>query len=69
AGVNRVGEDGNGLSYSGRSALIDFKGHSLEDHGAGESFVATYPLSLDSLKDFRQAFPAFEDADGFTLDA
>jgi len=68
AGVNRVGEDGNGLSYSGRSALIDFKGHSLGDHGASESFVATYPLSLDSLRDFRQAFPAFEDADGFTLD-
>ncbi len=68
AGVNRVGSDGNGLAYSGRSALIDFKGHSLEDHQAGEAFVSTYSIDLNSLQDFRKAFPAFEDADPFHLD-
>ncbi|WP_417598643.1 amidohydrolase [Oceanospirillum sp.] len=67
AGVNRVGQDGNGLNYSGRSAVIDFKGYNFENYAAGESFISTYTLSLDSLKAFRQAFPAFEDADGFIL--
>ncbi|MFG1488333.1 amidohydrolase [Oceanospirillum sp. HFRX-1_2] len=68
AGVNRVGTDGNGHRYSGRSALIDFKGHSLGDHDSGEAFVETYTVSLSDLKGFRESFPAFEDADRFSLE-
>ncbi len=67
AGVNRVGIDGNGYKYSGRSALIDFKGHSSGDHDGGEAFVETYPIDLNELRGFREAFPAFEDADDFIL--
>lgn len=67
AGVNRVGEDGNGHRYSGRSALIDFKGHSVKDFPAGEAFVETFTLSWSELARFRKVFPAFEDADRFSL--
>lgn len=68
AGVNRVGTDGNGFPYSGRSALIDFKGHSLGDHDKGEAFVGTYRIDRMALQDFRTAFPAFEDVDVFRLE-
>ena len=72
AGVNRIGEDGNGLSYSGRSGVIDFKGQGMQggsgrDFVAGEAFTETYTLEKEALLHFRDAFPAFDDADTFTL--
>ncbi|MFM2196030.1 MAG: hypothetical protein RL092_1630 [Bacteroidota bacterium] len=54
-GVNRIGEDGNGHMYSGDSAIINFRGESVET------------LSLEELQTFRAKFPALEDADSFTL--
>jgi predicted amidohydrolase len=54
-GVNRIGEDGNGHMYSGDSAIINFRGESVET------------LSLEELHTFRAKFPALEDADSFTL--
>ena len=54
-GVNRIGEDGNGHVYSGDSAIINFRGESVET------------LSLEELQTFRAKFPALEDADSFTL--
>ncbi|OPX55431.1 Carbon-nitrogen hydrolase [Oceanospirillum multiglobuliferum] len=68
AGVNRVGTDANQLPYSGDSALIDFKGHSQISADAGIEFIQTAALSKSALSDFRTAFPAFSDADNFTLD-
>ncbi|MFB9145669.1 amidohydrolase [Halomonas alkalicola] len=66
-GVNRVGEDANGLPYAGDSMLIDAKGEALIDEPEGSVFVKTGSLSLDELKDFREKFPAWRDADHFTL--
>ncbi|MFM9423318.1 MAG: hypothetical protein RIR06_1779 [Bacteroidota bacterium] len=54
-GVNRIGEDGNGHTYSGDSALINFRGELADE------------LSLEELHAFRAKFPALEDADSFTL--
>jgi len=54
-GVNRIGKDGNGHMYSGDSAIINFRGESVET------------LSLEELQTFRAKFPALEDADSFTL--
>lgn len=54
-GVNRIGEDGNGHMYNGDSAIINFRGESVET------------LSLEELQTFRAKFPALEDADSFTL--
>lgn len=66
-GVNRVGSDAKGNDYSGDSMLVDFKGEPLCDHPAGHAFVETRSLSLDALHGFRAAFPAWQDADRFTL--
>ncbi len=67
AGVNRVGEDGNGVAYSGDSMLVDFKGHALIDREPDEKFVATETLSLKALENFREKFQAWRDADEFSL--
>jgi omega-amidase len=66
AGVNRIGIDGNGLEYTGHSALISFKGEELVKLGSEET-IQQYSLSLDSLKTFRETFPAHLDADAFEL--
>ncbi|SFX19118.1 amidohydrolase [Marinospirillum alkaliphilum] len=67
AGVNRVGTDGKGLSYSGDSLLADFAGQLLLDHQAGGRFVETRTLSAEQLNGFRNSFPAWQDADDFSL--
>ena len=66
-GVNRVGSDAKGNDYSGDSMLVDFKGDPLCDHPAGQAFVETKSLSMTDLESFRKAFPAWQDADSFTI--
>jgi predicted amidohydrolase len=65
-GVNRTGEDGNGLLYQGDSALIHFKGLGLVEMGASED-IQTYALSHADLVQFRKQFPAHLDADDFQI--
>ncbi len=65
-GVNRVGTDGNGLHYSGDSAVVDFLGHPLSE-AADEEVVATMLLQAAPLLEHRTRFPALLDADGFDL--
>lgn len=66
-GVNRVGEDAKGLAYAGDSLLVDFKGEALIDRPRDEPFIATGTLSREALREFRDKFPAWQDADDFTL--
>jgi len=65
-GVNRVGTDGNGLEYAGDSAVLDFAGEPLIACGSQEQSV-TVTLSAAALLRHRQRFPAYLDADDFTL--
>ncbi|MFO1454283.1 MAG: amidohydrolase [Lysobacterales bacterium] len=65
-GVNRVGTDGNGLHYSGDSAVIDFLGHPLSEAVDAE-VVSTMLLQAAPLLEHRARFPALCDADGFGL--
>ncbi|GAA4434475.1 amidohydrolase [Pontibacter saemangeumensis] len=65
-GVNRVGTDGNNHPYSGDSAIIHPKGYHLLDTSQAEG-IHTLTLSKRELSDFREAFPAHRDADGFQL--
>ncbi|MBD8525333.1 amidohydrolase [Pseudomarimonas arenosa] len=65
-GVNRCGIDGNQVAYRGDSAAIDFLGEALLDVGNQEQ-VADVHLDLESLRSFRQRFPAHQDADDFEL--
>lgn len=66
AGANRVGRDGNGLDYSGDSAVVDFLGQAqVEAHGREQ--VLTSTLSAEALAAHRAHFPAMLDADAFQL--
>lgn len=66
AGVNIVGQDGQGLEYSGDSAVIDFAGHPIcQISGQAGAFTAN--LSLPDLQQHRQQLPFLRDADSFTL--
>lgn len=67
-GVNRVGSDGNGLSYAGDSVVLDFLGQPLLELGAAE-LVATATLDPAALDAHRERFPAWMDADAFELSA
>jgi omega-amidase len=66
AGLNRVGDDGNGLHYAGDSAVLDVFGEPLLVLGEEEA-VATITLSTEVLRMHRERFPAMLDADPFSL--
>ncbi|QQS30633.1 MAG: amidohydrolase [Sphingobacteriales bacterium] len=66
AGVNRIGTDGSGIYHSGNSALINFKGEEIQTLPESVA-VYTHSISLTDLHQFRQQFPAYMDADEFTL--
>lgn len=67
AGINRTGTDPN-CSYCGKSALLDFKGQTLEDVEPGKEALLSAELDADALHDFRKNFPALQDADRFSLE-
>ena len=66
AGLNRVGTDGNGLLYSGDSAVIDFLGHPISEC-TDEEVVVTTTLQATELLAHRERFPAMLDGDAFEL--
>ncbi|NDK38605.1 amidohydrolase [Pseudoxanthomonas gei] len=66
AAVNRVGVDGNGLEYSGDSALIDFLGQPLVETTGDEGVVSSV-ASWAALAAHRERFPAMLDGDSFSL--
>lgn len=66
-GVNRVGVDGNDLPYAGDSAVIDPVGEPLIELDTQEQ-VVTVTLDPVPLLAHRERFPAWMDADNFSLD-
>lgn len=66
-GVNRTGVDGKGFIYHGDSMLYTPKGKKLADAGKREEIIRTCTLSKEELTDLRTKFPAWEDADTFTI--
>jgi len=67
AGVNRIGRDGNDLTYSGDSMVIDPRGNILSTTEPHKESVETLLLSLDELNRFREKFPVGKDADEFVI--
>ena len=65
-GVNRVGNDGNGIYHSGDSAIIDFAGAVLFSQAHTEG-VHTTILSRSKITDFRNKFGFLSDQDSFNL--
>ena len=64
--VNCVGQDGNGINYTGDSAALDNLGQPLTEASERE-FVTTVTLDRNALQAFRNKFPAHLDADEFDL--
>lgn len=66
-GVNRVGSDAKGLTYSGDSMAFGADGRSLLDL-RNENGSASTELSAADLLNYRESFPSHLDADSFYLD-
>jgi len=66
-GVNRVGNDGNEIYYSGDSAIINFKGEVISKTPTHEEFTETITLNYQNLEEFRKQFPVLNDADDFEI--
>ncbi len=65
AGVNRIGEDGNGVAYNGHTGIYSPKGETL--YFSENAASASTSLSGEALKTYREKFPANLDADSFTI--
>ncbi len=65
-GCNRTGFDGNSITYSGDSSVIDYQGRILARHSEGEGML-TVRLSKEELESYREHFPVHMDADEFAL--
>jgi predicted amidohydrolase len=66
AAVNRIGDDGKGLAYTGDSQVLDYQGEGLLSVAAADGvFHAT--LSATDLHAYRTRFPAHLDADDFDI--
>lgn len=61
-GVNRVGIDGNGLSYSGNSAVINALGESIGTIAEGQEQVIQVVLSAQELAQTRTTLPFLTDS-------
>lgn len=66
-GVNRIGQDGKQINYSGNSVFIDPKGELICSFSEGEDVIQTQSISLSELNDFRKKFPVGMDADRFSI--
>lgn len=65
-GVNRVGEDGNGIYHGGDSMVIDPLGEVLY-HKTDEEDVFTVTLDKQHLQTIREKFPFWRDSDSFQI--
>ena len=66
-GVNRCGTDPKGLEYAlGGSWIIDYKGKIIGQRGTSPIIEAD--LSPADLSRFREKFPAWRDADNFSME-
>jgi predicted amidohydrolase len=66
-GVNRIGKDGEGITYSGDTVIIDPKGQIITKAGDYKEEIISAELSLTELEKFREKFPVHLDADKFKL--
>ena len=65
-GLNRIGDDNNGIHYSGDSLAIAADGEVLLDAQDGEG-IFTVVLDAERQITYREKFPSHLDADDFTL--
>ena len=66
-GLNRVGNDGNNISHSGDSVVLDFMGSVISKIKPHEEATETVTLIKEKLNNFRKDFPVLLDADKFEI--
>lgn len=67
AGCNRVGTDGNGHHYRGDSRVINPQGEIIASAEPHQATRIDAELSLTVLREYREKFPAWQDADPFRI--
>lgn len=68
AGCNRVGTDGNGHHYRGDSRVVSPQGEIIATAEPHQATRIDAELSLTALKEYREKFPAWQDADPFRIE-
>ena len=66
-GVNRVGDDPEGVHYSGDSQIINPKGQVICMAKSDMEAVVPFVLDYEKLQSFREKFPVGKDWDSFRL--
>lgn len=66
-GVNRIGDDPEGIHYSGDSQVINPKGEVISMIRSDAEAVASCTLNHERLQSFREKFPVGKDWDSFTI--
>lgn len=66
-GVNRVGDDANGLHYSGESQVVNARGEVISKAESYQESVLCCTLDGEKLVRFREKFPLGPDWDGFQI--
>jgi predicted amidohydrolase len=66
-GVNRIGSDGEGITYSGDTVVINAKGEIIAKANDYKDEIINAELSLNELNQFREKFQVFLDADDFKI--
>ena len=67
-GLNRVGDDGNGLPHSGNSNVYDPKGLPMSKDVAFDENIESYLLDFSEIADFREKFTVGLDWDKFSIE-
>jgi omega-amidase len=65
-GVNRTGNDGNSIYYSGHSMVIDAMGEVLYEKEHEED-IHTFTVSKEKLEEIRHKLPFLKDGDAFSI--
>jgi len=67
AGANRIGTDGEGISYAGDSTVTGPKGEIIASCEPAAEALLTAEISKPELDRFREKFPVWRDSDEFRL--
>lgn len=66
-GVNRVGVDGNGITFNGHSKVLDALGNELLSSTENKEVVLQIEISIDDLNRIRRKMNFLKDKDDFIL--
>lgn len=67
AGLNRVGKDGNGVTHSGDSAVLNALGEVIASAKPNKTEILHVVLSADELRQARERFRFLQDRDSFEI--